>query len=168
MNMKKVGITMNILMGVTLSFCLSLLGNLTSENGFKPIAFIASFLVSTIISLIIGFLIPMRKIESGAVKAMKLNERGVPANIISSLISDIIYTPVITLSMIVLARKMAMKMSDGHAELPPFGAMFGKALIISFIVAFFIIFFITPIYLKFAMKRAGVNVAAGGPPADKK
>ncbi len=168
MNMKKVGITMNILMGVSLSFCLSLLGNLTSADGFKPIAFIASFIVSTIISLLIGFLIPMRKIESGAVKAMNLNERSLPASIISSLISDIIYTPVITLAMIALARKMAMKMSNGHAQLPPFGAMFGKSLIISFIVAFFIIFILTPVYLKFSMKRAGIDIGAGGPPADRK
>ncbi|WP_295089814.1 hypothetical protein [Ruminococcus sp.] len=165
--MKKVGIIMTLLMGVTLSFCLSLTGNLTSEDGFKLIPFLVSFAVSTVISILIGFVVPMRKIESGAVKAMGLNERSLPANIISSLISDFIYTPVITLSMIVLARRMAMKMSNGHAQLPPFAIMFLKSLIISFVVAFLIILIVTPIYIKLSMKLAGVNPSAGGPPADK-
>ncbi len=167
MDMKKVGIIMTLLMGVTLSFCLSLTGNLTSEDGFKLIPFLVSFAVSTVISILIGFVVPMRKIESGAVKAMGLNERSLPANIISSLISDFIYTPVITLSMIVLARRMAMKMSNGHAQLPPFAIMFLKSLIISFVVAFLIILIVTPIYIKLSMKLAGVNPSAGGPPADK-
>ncbi|MBO4523566.1 MAG: hypothetical protein J5723_02685 [Ruminococcus sp.] len=167
MDMKKVGIIMTLLMGVTLSFCLSLTGNLTSEDGFKLIPFLVSFAVSTVISILIGFVVPMRKIESGAVKAMGLKERSLPANIISSLISDLIYTPVITLSMIVLARRMAMKMSNGHAQLPPFAIMFLKSLIISFVVAFLIILIVTPIYIKLSMKLAGVNPSAGGPPADK-
>ena len=172
--MKKVGIIMSLLMGVTLSFCLSLTGNLTSEDGFKLIPFLVSFAVSTVISLIIGFIVPMRKIEDGAVKAMGLREHSMPANIVSALISDIIYTPFITLAMIVLARKMAMKMSNGHAQLPPFAAMFIKSLIISLIVAFVIILIVTPIYKKIAFKSAGVDPAAsggapaGGPPADRK
>ncbi len=162
MNMKKIGITMNILMGVTLSFFLSLVGNLTAEGGFKLVPFLASFVLSTVISLIIGFVIPMKKIENSAVKAMGLNERSLPANLISALISDLIYTPVITLAMIVLARKMAMKMSNGHAVLPPFAAMFVKSLIISLIVAYVIILIATPLYLKLSMKLAGVN-----PPSDR-
>lgn len=165
--MKKVGIIMSLLMGVTLSFCLSLTGNLTSEDGFKLIPFLVSFAVSTVISLIIGFIVPMRKIEDGAVKAMGLREHSMPANIVSALISDIIYTPFITLAMIVLARKMAMKMSNGHAQLPPFGVMFIKSLIISLIVAFVIILIVTPIYIKLSMKLAGVDPKAGKPPVDK-
>lgn len=168
MNMKKIGITMSLLMGVTLSFFLSLVGNLGSEDGFKLPAFLVSFVVSTVISLIIGFLVPMPKLERGAVKAMGLKERSVPAKLVSALISDLIYTPIITLAMIVLARKMAMKMSHGHADLPPFMVMFLKSLIISLIVAFIIILIVTPIYMKLSFKAAGVDPAAGGPPADRK
>ena len=98
---------------------------------------------------------------------MKLKERSLPANLVSAFISDLIYTPVITLAMIVLVRKMAMKMSNGHAQLPPFAVMFIKSLIISFIVAYIIILIVTPIYMKLSFKLAGVN-PAGGPPADKK
>lgn len=174
MNMKKIGITMSLLMGVTLSFFLSLVGNLTGGGGFKLPAFLISFAASTVISLIIGFVIPMAKVERGAVKAMGLNESSVPAKLVSALISDLIYTPVITLAMIALARKMAMKMSHGHAPLPPFMVMFLKSLIISLIVAYIIILVVTPIFKKIAFKAAGVDPAAsggapaGGPPADRK
>ena len=44
--MKKVGIQMSLLMSVTLSFFLSLTGNLTAKDGFKPMAFIVSAMVS--------------------------------------------------------------------------------------------------------------------------
>ena len=158
---------MSLLMGVTMSFCLSLTGILTSGEGFQLMPFIISFLASTVISIIIGLVVPMRKLEAGAVKAMKLKERSLPANLVSAFISDLIYTPVITLAMIVLVRKMAMKMSHGHAQLPPFAVMFIKSLIISFIVAYIIILIVTPIYMKLSFKLAGVN-PAGGPPADKK
>ena len=158
---------MSLLMGVTMSFCLSLTGILTSGEGFQLMPFIISFLASTVISIIIGLVVPMRKLEAGAVKAMKLKERSLPANLVSAFISDLIYTPVITLAMIVLVRKMAMKMSHGHAQLPPFAVMFIKSLIISFIVAYIIILIVTPIYMKLSFKLAGVN-SAGGPPADKK
>ena len=155
--MKKAGITMNILMGVTLSFFLSLVGNLTAEDSFKLVPFLASFVLSTVISLIIGFIVPMRRIEGSAVRAMGMKEGSLPANLVSALISDLIYTPVITLAMIALARKMAMKMSHGHAELPPFGVMFLKSLVISLIVAYVIILIATPVYLKLSKKLAGVK-----------
>lgn len=157
MNMKKIGITMNILMGVTLSFFLSLIGNLTAEGGFKTVPFLASFALSTVISLIIGFIVPMRKIEGGAVRAMGMKEHSLPAALVSALISDLIYTPVITLAMIALARKMAVKMSHGNAELPPFGVMFLKSLVISLIAAYIIILIATPVYLKLSKKLAGVD-----------
>ena len=157
MDMRKVEIIMTLLMGVTLSFCLSLIGNLTSEEGFKLKPFLISFAASTVISIIIGFIVPMRKLESGAVKAVKVRENSLPANIVSALVSDLIYTPVITLAMVALARKMVMKMSNGHARLEPFGMMYIKSLIISFIAAFFIILIVMPVYLKLSMKLAGVN-----------
>ena len=166
--MKKVGIQMSLLMSVTLSFFLSLTGNLTAKVGFKPMAFIVSFIISTIISLIIGLVIPMRKIEGGITKAIGLKEHSLPANIVSALISDLIYTPVITLAMVALARKMAMKTSDGHAELPPFIIMFLGSLVLCFIVAFIIILIVSPLFLKLLMKLNGIQgPPAGGSPAGR-
>lgn len=169
MNMKKVGMQMSLLMGATLSFCLSLTGNLTSEEGFKLVPFLVTLVVSFIISVIIGLLVPMKKVEDGVCKVCSLQPHSLPARLVSSLISDIIYTPFITLAMIALVRKMAMKASNGHAQLPPFGVMFVKSLIISFIVAYIIIFIVSPVFIKYVMKKNGAaGPPAGGPPTDRK
>lgn len=167
MYMKKVGIIMSVLMGVTMSFCLSLTNSIVSADKFDMTQFLISFGASTVLSLIIGFIVPMKKVEDGACKAMKLRENSVPAKLVSAFISDIIYTPILTLSMIIIVRKMVMKMSHGHAVLPPFATMFIKSFILSLAVAYIIILIVTPIFLKLSLKLAGVN-PAGGPPADKK
>ena len=161
--MKTVGILMSVFMGITLSFCLSLLGNLLAEGGFKPIVFIISFIVSTLISLVIGFIVPMRKISTAITKNMK--PRSIGAKFVEALVSDIIYTPIITLAMIALVRFMANKMSGGHAELPPFAVMFLSSLAISLVVAFIIILIVTPLFMMLSFKIAGVP--AGGPPSGR-
>ena len=156
---------MSILMGVTLSFCLSLLGNLMAETGFKPVAFIVSFIVSTIISLVIGFAVPMRKISQGVTRNMKPGSIG--ARCAEALISDLIYTPVITLAMII----MAWKQATSHGADIPFVPMFVKSLLISLAAAFVIILIVSPIFMKIAFKSAGIPMEggrpAGGPPTDR-
>ena len=163
--MNKVGIKMSLLMAVTLSFCLSLTGNLTSGEKFAPVGFLITFAASFVISLVIGLIIPMSKVEGGAVRACGMDESGLPARLLKALISDAIYTPVITFAMIALVRKMAF--SHGEKGLPPFGVMFGKSLVISLIVAYVIIFIVSPAYLKLAMKNNGSGGPQGGPPANK-
>ncbi len=164
MNMKKIGLQMNILMAVTLSFCLSLLGNLTSGH-FTWRGFLMSFGISTIISLIIGFLVPMKKVEDGLVRKCGLEERSLPARLLSTLVSDLIYTPILTFSMVFMAYKQA----TAHGSKMPFLPSFIKSLILSLIVAYIIIFIVTPLFLKFVMKQNGVSgPPAGGPPTDRK
>ncbi|MBQ6181309.1 MAG: hypothetical protein IJK31_06430 [Ruminococcus sp.] len=160
MNNKKIGMQMSLLMAVTLSFCLSLTGNISSGK-FQLVPFLVTFAASFIISLIIGLLVPMPKVEGGIVRALGLEEHSLPARLVSSLASDLIYTPVITLAMIAIVRKMA---SAHGADLPPFGIMFVKSLILSLIVAYIIIFIVSPIFLKLVLKKNGV----GGPPQDRK
>lgn len=155
---------MNLFMGVTLSFFLSLTGNLTAKGGFSPVAFVVSFIISTVISLVIGFIIPMRKVEGGLTKALGLRERSIPAAIVSALVSDLIYTPFMTLAMILLARRMAMKASGGHADLPPFIVMYLSSLALCFAVAFIIILIVSPLFLKLS----GIDgPPAGGPPTGR-
>lgn len=166
--MKKVGIIMSICMGITLSLCLSLIGNLRAEGGFHLPMFLVSFAASTLISLIIGFCVPMHKISMAITKNMK--PRSIAAKLIEALVSDIIYTPFITLSMIILVRFMADKMSGGNAQLPPFFVMFIGSLIVSLIAAYFIILIVSPLFMKLAFAIAGVPAGgppAGGPPAGK-
>ena len=141
--MKKIGRRMSILMGVSLSFCLSLLGNLTSGHFTLP-GFLISFAVSTLISLIIGFLVPMKKVGDSLANALHLKPRSLPAHCAESFVSDLIYTPVITLAMVALAWKMA----TSHGAQMPFLPMFLHSLVLSMIVGYVLIFILMPVFFK--------------------
>lgn len=155
--MKKVEMYMSLFMGVTLSFCLSLIGNLSSGHFTVP-GFLLSFLASTVISLIIGFIVPLRKITLGATK--NLQPGSIMAKLTETALSDLIYTPVITLSMVF----MAWKSATSHGAKMPFLPMFVKSLVISLFAAFAIIFIVTPLFMKLSMKLAGVPAGNGAPP----
>ena len=129
--MRKIGRSMSIKMGVTMSFCLSLIGMGTSGHFTVP-GFLISFVVSTILSLIIGFVVPMGKISASACKSLGLKPGTLPARCIESIISDLIYTPIMTLVMVGLAYTMAMRMSGGKAQLS-FAGMFFPSLVICFL-----------------------------------
>ena len=139
--MNTIGKHMNIAMGVALSFCLSLVGNLTSGH-FTAGAFIASFLLSTAVSLIIGFCVPLRKITESACKHMQPGT--FKRRCAESLISDLAYTPVMTLLMILLAWFGAAR----HGGSMPFVPALVKAEIISLIVGFVLIFIFQPLFLR--------------------
>ena len=140
---KKAGIQISIYMGVTMSFFLSLLGNILSGH-FSLLLFLVTFAMSTTISFVIGLLVPMGIITSKATANMKPDSLG--AKCLSSLISDLIYTPVLSLSMIALVRIMVPPaVREG---LPPFPVMFIGSLIPSLIVGFFLIMIFMPYYKK--------------------
>ena len=102
--MKAVGRDISICMGVTMSFFLSLVGNLMGGHFTVP-GFLISFVVSTVISLIIGFIIPMKKVTEGARNLFKLKPFTIGARCVESLTSDLIYTPIMTLIMVFMAWK---------------------------------------------------------------
>ncbi|WP_051688586.1 hypothetical protein [Butyrivibrio sp. AE2032] len=161
--MMKVGRAMSIRMGIAMSFCLSLVGTLTSGH-FTPIGFVISFVISSIISLLIGFIIPMGKVSEGARAKAKLERGSIKARLLETFISDLIYTPVITLAMVFFAYKMAMKQSGGAAQLN-FWGMFLSSLAICFVAGFILIFLVQPIFMKGVMKKYGMNgMGNGGAP----
>ena len=98
---KKIGIFMSLLMGVTLSFFMSLIGTLTSGH-FTVGSWLISFLISFVISLVIGLLVPLPKIDAAVCRKMGLKPHSVPANLMSALISDTIYTPVMSVVMVLI------------------------------------------------------------------
>ncbi|MBR0483541.1 MAG: hypothetical protein IJJ69_02040 [Oscillospiraceae bacterium] len=151
MDMKKINMQMSILMGVSMSFCLSLTGILSSGHFTIP-AFLESFVISTIISLIIGFLVPMKKVGDTAVEKAGLTPRTLKARLLESLISDLIYTPVLTLCMTAMAYHSAV--SHGQ-PMPPYIRMFLGSLALSMAVGYVLIFFLMPLYLKLVMKKNG-------------
>ena len=153
--MKKIGIQMGLLMGVTLSFFLSLTG-LISAGKFTVPALIINFAVSFVISMIIGLLVPMQKVGNAAVAKAGLEPRTFKAKLLETIISDVIYTPIITFCMVFIAYKQA----TSHGAKIPFVPMLIKSEVISLIVGFVLIFIFQPMFLKFVMKKNGV----GGPP----
>ena len=155
--MKKVGSQMSLLMGVTLSFCLSLTGNLMGakqSGGFSVPGFLISFVVSTIISLIIGFFVPMKKVNDSVCGSLNLKPGQMGTRLMESLIADIIYTPVMTLIMVFLAYKQA----TSHGAQIPFLPMFLSSLVVCLIVGYILIFIFMPLYMKLVMKKNGLNM----------
>ena len=148
---KKANLHMSLLMAVTLSFFLSLLG-LVSAGQFNVPEFIKSFCISFVISLIIGFFVPMQRVGAAAAKALKLKRGSIGARLIESLISDLIYTPIITFCMVFMAYKAA----TAHGAPLKLAPMLIRSEIISILAAYVLIFIITPIYLKLVMKKNGL------------
>lgn len=149
--MRIVGRAMSIRMGILMSFCLSLVGTLSSGHFTIP-GFLISFIVSTFVSLVIGFLVPIAPICGGACRKLGLQRGSLGARLLETFISDLIYTPIMTFAMVFLAYQMAMKQSNGAAGLD-FGPMFLSSLLICFLVAYVLIFIFQPLFLKRVMGR---------------
>lgn len=163
MQMRKTGRIMNILMGLSLSFFLSLIG-LAFSGHFAVKAWIVSFLASFIVSLLIGFCLPVRKAGLAICRSCGLKERTLAFHCMDSLISDIFYTPLITLLMVALAFMGAKKgieaaiANGAPADLLPqlsFMPMFLHSLLISMIAGYILIFILQPLFLKLLLRKSG-------------
>ena len=150
--MKKIGREMSILMGASLSFCLSLVGQLASGHFAIP-AFLISFLVSLIVSLIIGFVVPMKPLSDALGKKLGLKPESFGSRCFDALISDLIYTPIITFLMVVMAFRQAV----GNGAQITFAPMFFRSLLLSLFVGYVLILLLMPIFLKWVLKRNGVT-----------
>ena len=157
--MKKIGLQMSILMGAALSFCLSLFGTLHSGHFSVP-AFLFSFAVSLIVSLVIGFLVPMPKLEAAVCEKLNTEQRSLKGNALTALLSDLIYTPLITLAATALAYPKMVK-AGGSVS---FGGMFLASLIPSLVIGCVLIFFLKPLFLKLVLKKNGIDPANGPEP----
>ncbi len=145
--MRRAGQKMNLYMGVTLSFILSLVGMLASGHFTFP-GWLLSFACSTVIALIIGVVAPMGKISRSITEHYHLDPQSVPAKLLTALVSDLIYTPLITLAMVYLAYRQA----SAQGVPVRFWSMFLPSLLLSLVVAYFCIYFIEPVYLKKVMR----------------
>lgn len=161
--MKKIGRQMSIYMGVTLSFFLSLVGTLTSGHFTVP-GWLSSFVVSTVISLLIGLVVPMKKVTDSVNAKCGMQPGKLSTRCLESLISDLIYTPIITFVMVFLAYKIA----TSHGAKMPFLPMFLSSLVICMVVGYILIFVFTPFYMKLVMKKNGIPQPGGEMPSEQK
>ena len=155
MDVKKIKLQMSILMGITLSICLSFVGTFTSGN-FTLKMFIVSFLESLMISLIIGYFVPMKQLEDKACAKAGITGKPLACRALGSLISDLIYTPIITTAMVTMAY---LKMQGGK---PPYLIMWGKSMLSSLLVAYLLVFLVSENYMKLILKHNGVGGTPNG------
>ena len=163
---------MGLYMGITLSFCLSLTGLLSSLGKTEYtvprflVSLLINFAISFVISMVIGLLVPMKNVNDALGRKLGLKPGRLGTRLFETLISDLIYTPVITLTMVFIAYKQA----TSHGAKMPFLPMFLGSLALCFAVAYVLIFFLTPVFMKKALKKAGVPMQGPGPghgPMDK-
>lgn len=87
---------MGIMMALTMSFCASLAGTIFSGH-FTVISWLMSFVLSSVVSVLIGLIIPMKKLSDAVISKLKLVSGKLPAKLITSLMSAIIFTPLMVL-----------------------------------------------------------------------
>ena len=161
---KRISLEMGLLMSVTLSLCLSATG-LLSAGQFSVPALLINFGVSFVISMIVSLLVPMNKVTAAADRKFGFQPGKLSTRFFETFISDIIYTPILTVAMVTIAYFHAKSEIPAGAPAgagPKYGPMLGKGLIISLLVAYVIIFIVMPIFLKFVMKKNGVGPMGPG------
>lgn len=140
-NMKKKGKLVSVCMSITISLFLSLFGTLTSGHFTVP-GFIVSFIASLALSLIIGFLIPVKPLGDKLTAKMGIT-KPIPKLLIEVLLSDLIYTIPITIAMVAIATSKAPV---------PFMTVLPKSLISCLIFAYFVILIFQPLFIKLIIK----------------
>ena len=173
-NMRKIGIFMSLYMGLVMSIFMTITGVCVGmlpgviQGKIPPhailLSMISGFFVSFCISLLIGFMVPMHKLTQSATKKM---DAGLAKKCVESLISDLIYTPVISVVMVSFAYMSNQKQEAGG---PSFIMMLIPSLIACFIVGYILIFIFQPFIFKRLMKRfgSGKDGAANARPDNKK
>lgn len=149
--MRSIGIKMNILMGVTVSLILSLVGTMTGGH-FTVGSWLISFGISLVISLIIGFVVPMKRLGDMACGKCKVNPESLKGTLISGVISDIIYTPIITITMVNVMLGNAAKHAPAGA-VPTVSKVLPGSLLITLLVGYIVIVVFQPLYLKMLIKK---------------
>ncbi len=159
--MRKVGFCMNFLMGISLSFFLSLIG-MAASGHFEVNGWLMSFAASTILSILIGFCVPIHKIGTLLGIKIGLKERTLPFHLFSSLVSDCFYTPFMSFSMVALAylgmkKHFAAAIANGvPADSFPqitFLQIFLPSLAVTMIAGYFLILVLQPLFLKILIKK---------------
>ena len=149
--MKKVMIGMTVCMGLIMSLVLSLIGTLSSGHFTVP-SWIISFGISFVISLIIGFLVPIKRLGDGLCRKCNVVPESFKGTLISAVVSDLIYTPIITIIMVVIMLNNAAKHAPAGA-VPPVGRVLPGSLAICLIVGYVVIVIVQPILIKLLTKN---------------
>lgn len=150
-NMRKIGMCMNFLMGISMSFVLSLVGTLLGGHFTVP-SWLISFGISFVISMVIGFIVPIKKLGDMLCNKCSVNPNSFKGNLLSGIVSDIIYTPIITIIMVVTMLGMAAKHAP-EGVVPPVGRVLPMSLVVCLLVGYVVIVILQPLFLKALLKN---------------
>ena len=146
--MKKAEIKMSLLMGGTISFINSLIGILSSGR-FTVGGFLKNWLLSFLISFVLGLVVPIRKISSSLIRKKGLKPGTLKARLLEALVSDLVYSPVMTFVMVYLAYRQAV----AHGAKISFLPMLLRSECIAFVSAFILSFLLAPVYSRLAFRN---------------
>ncbi|MBO7662498.1 MAG: hypothetical protein J6U01_03925 [Clostridia bacterium] len=141
--MKSAGRFISMLMGLILSFFQSLAGQLFSGHFTLP-GWLISLALSICVSWLIGWIVPMGKVSQSLCQKLKCEPGSLKARLAETCVSDLIFTPFITLANVLLAWRNA---TAGGAKIP-FLPMFLSSLGISLLIGFVLVFIFQPLCKK--------------------
>lgn len=163
---KKIGKYISLRMGLVMSIIMSVVGSVMgimearshAETGAQLPPFIVMLLPSLLVSLVIatilavgiGFIVSMKKVNEGVEKATKA--KGFGLHLIQAIVSDLIYTPFISLIMTFVSTALFAKVPSG-AFVPAAIGSFLRSLPIEFVLALIAILIAEPILQKAAFKK---------------
>lgn len=144
--MKKVFIGVSMLMGFTMSLILSLLGTMLGGHFTIP-SWLISFGISLLISIVLGLFIPIKKLGDGLCRVCHADPRSFKGNLLCSLVSDLIYTPLITIVMVNVMIRSAAAHAPAGAVIPSVGRVLSSSLPICFIAGYVSIMLFQPLFV---------------------
>ncbi|MBO4218072.1 MAG: hypothetical protein J5887_01000 [Erysipelotrichaceae bacterium] len=160
MDMKKAGLKMSVLMGAAMSTVLSLVGMLSSGK-FTLKGYLLNVLISFFISFLLGLIVPIRKLSDRLTGRLNLPPGSVKARLAEALVSDAVYTPLMTTVMVYLAYRQAV----AHGARISFLPMWLPSMGISLLVAFVLAYALSPLMMKIAFR--GMRGSQGKGAADE-
>lgn len=146
--MKKIMALMSVLMGFVMSFVLSLVGTLVGGH-FSIQSWMLSFGISLVLSIIIGFVVPVKPLGDKFCNKHNVVPESPKGNFCSALISNLIYTPFLTIVMVSTMVLMATKeVPSWQARLNILGHALIPSLIVCFVVGYVAITIFQPLFVK--------------------
>lgn len=159
--MIKVGIMISLVNGIVLGALFSSIGMAKSPSGIIPMGVVTSVLLSSVISVIVGFIIPMKTVTEkvNAKLGIEPGQKKALAVLAEGLVGDIIFTPILC-SFFVFKNYFQGKLPP-QVPIVPYWL---KELGLDLLIALPITMIIVPLVRNLALKMFGVP--AGKPPQD--
>ncbi|MCR5277851.1 MAG: hypothetical protein K6E19_00240 [Lachnospiraceae bacterium] len=157
--MRKVGIRMSILMGITLSLFLSVT-NVVMSGHFSWSILLIDIAVAMVVSISLGLVIPMGKLNMSLDKSMGFKPGTIKARLVETFVSDLIYTPIVTVIMIIF-NYILITSHVPEGVVIPMAPMMAKGFAVSFVVGYVLIFIFQPLFQKLVFKKYGVHYPFG-------